>query len=141
MDIKRLLKASKYIEEVSGFRLANNKPIIGRANYTRESGIGINHLFDNPLAMFATDPAYFGRKATIVLGKKSGKKSIEYKLKDLGLSVGLDAHNSLLADVKAIFAAHSRDSNKLNTVRISFLISMYWFKGATYFTISKVPTP
>lgn len=120
IDVKKLLAASKYVEEVSGFKLAKNKPIIGTANYTRESGIGINCLYDAPLAMFATNPAYFGRTATIVLGKKSGKKSIEYKLNDLGLSVEEGAYDNLLADVKALGILNKRnvtDQEFINLVK------------------------
>ena len=84
-DIGAIKDLSKLVEELSGIRVAQNKPVVGEENFTRESGIGVNLVVEQPLAMFATHPALTGRKGKIVLGKKSGKPSIVYKLKELGL--------------------------------------------------------
>lgn len=72
------------VETLSGIKCASNKPFVGNRNYTRESGIGVNLVMEEPLAMFATDPKIFGRTAHIALGKKSGKASITYYLDKLG---------------------------------------------------------
>ena len=40
----------------------------------------------DPLVMFGTHPSLTGRSGEVVLGKKSGKASIEYKLEELGIS-------------------------------------------------------
>jgi methanogen homocitrate synthase len=51
--------------------------------------------------MFATHPQITGRKGKIVLGKKSGKPSIVYKLKELGLGeLSDEAMAEVLAEVK-----------------------------------------
>ena len=82
-------------------KLANNKPVVGRGNYIRESGIGIDLVMTNPLAMFATAPRFTGREAEIVLGKKSGKASITYMLERLGIHNASDENvNEILKDVK-----------------------------------------
>jgi methanogen homocitrate synthase len=53
--------------------------------------------------MFATHPALTGRKGKIVLGKKSGKPSIVYKLKELGLGELDEARMALvLNEVKRL---------------------------------------
>ena len=39
----------------------------------------------DPLVMFGTHPSLTGRSGEVVLGKKSGKASIIYKLGELGL--------------------------------------------------------
>ena len=81
----KLIPLSELISEVSGVIPAKNKPVIGETNYTRESGIGVDLVVKNPLAMFATAPELIGREAKIVLGKKSGKASITYTLEKLGI--------------------------------------------------------
>ena len=74
---------------------------MGSRNFTRESGIGVNLVLEKPLAMFGTHPALTGRSGDIVLGKKSGKASIAYKLKELGIEgVGDEQAAELLAQVK-----------------------------------------
>jgi len=65
--------------------LASNKPVVGKGNFIRESGIGIDLVMTKPLAMFGTAPRLTGREAEIVLGKKSGKASITYTLEKLGI--------------------------------------------------------
>ncbi|MDP2790936.1 MAG: hypothetical protein Q8O15_04160, partial [Rectinemataceae bacterium] len=100
-DITALNDLSALVAELSGVRLPQNKPIVGEENYTRESGIGVNLVVEEPLAMFATHPALTGRKGKIVLGKKSGKPSVTYKLGELGLGSLDDAQSTaVLLDVK-----------------------------------------
>ncbi len=85
-DFKELLSLCKLVEEISGVTPATNKPVTGIGNYTRESGIGVDLVMKTPLAMFATDPQFFGRSGEVVLGKKSGKASITYTLAELGIT-------------------------------------------------------
>jgi methanogen homocitrate synthase len=80
-----LIKIAGLIEEITGIKLPQNKPITGKRNFTRESGIGVDLVIKKPLAMFATDPKFTGRKGEIVLGKKSGKLSILYNLERIGI--------------------------------------------------------
>ncbi len=100
-DLGAIPLLSSLVAELSGLPIARNKPIVGEENYTRESGIGVNLVMENPLAMFAIHPALFGRKGKIVLGKKSGKLSIAYKLNELGLGErSEDELSAILAEVK-----------------------------------------
>ena len=70
----------------AGFDTAVNKPILGERNFTRESGIGVDLVVKEPLAMFGTHPALTGRRGEVVLGKKSGKASITYNLEQMGIT-------------------------------------------------------
>lgn len=100
-DIGAIKDLSELVEELSGIKIAQNKPVVGSENFTRESGIGVNLVVEQPLAMFATHPALTGRKGKIVLGKKSGKPSIQYKLKELELGdLDDDQTAAVLAEVK-----------------------------------------
>ena len=74
------------VRRVSGLPIAVNKPILGARNFTRESGIGVDLVVKQPLAMFGTHPALTGRSGDVVLGKKSGKASITYTLESLGIA-------------------------------------------------------
>ncbi|MCM1567341.1 MAG: 2-isopropylmalate synthase [Dehalobacter sp.] len=99
--LNKIQELSSLVEGISGVSLADNKPIVGKRNYTRESGIGVDLVLKQPLAMFATDPSLFNRKGDIVLGKKSGKASIEYFLDKLGIEVQQDAVEAIVQKVKA----------------------------------------
>ena len=99
----RIGQLCNLVRDLSGIPYANNKPIVGEENYTRESGIGIDLVMKNPLAMFATAPQFFGREGKVVLGKKSGKTSITYTLEKLGIKgVSDEAVTDILKEVKAL---------------------------------------
>ncbi len=97
----KLIELSDLVSSLSGVTLANNKPVVGRGNFIRESGIGIDLVMTKPLAMFGTAPRLTGRDAEIVLGKKSGKASITYTLEKLGIkNVSDEAVTEMLKEVK-----------------------------------------
>lgn len=98
---EHLYELCRLTEELSGVECAPNKPFSGKRNYVRESGIGVDLVIKKPLAMFATNPGYFGRKAEIVLGKKSGKASITYALEQIGKEASDEQVTEILSMVKA----------------------------------------
>jgi isopropylmalate/homocitrate/citramalate synthase len=104
-NFKKLMLLSELVEDLSRVKPAENKPVIGSRNYTRESGIGVDLVVKSPLSMFATAPQFFGREGDVVLGKKSGKASILYHLEKLGINqLNDDVVGAILKQVKAIGA-------------------------------------
>lgn len=100
-ELAKLPELGELLANITGIPYALNKPILGERNFTRESGIGVNLVVEKPLAMFGTHPALTGRTGDIVLGKKSGKASIAYKLDELGIEgVSDEQTTELLAEVK-----------------------------------------
>ncbi len=100
-ELAKLPELGQLLADITGIPYSLNKPILGERNFTRESGIGVNLVVEKPLAMFGTHPALTGRTGDIVLGKKSGKASITYKLNELGIDgVNDDQIAELLAEVK-----------------------------------------
>ena len=97
----KIMELASLVEDISGIKIARNKPVTGESNFTRESGIGVDLVLKTPLAMFATDPKFTGRKGEIVLGKKSGKASIEYALDKLEIkNVSEEKVMEILKEVK-----------------------------------------
>jgi len=96
-----LPELGKLVSECANIPIQRNKPVLGGGNFTRESGIGVNYVVEDPLVMFGTHPALTGRKGEVVLGKKSGKASIQYKLRELGIAEPADLDiPALLAKIK-----------------------------------------
>lgn len=100
IDVKKMVELSEFVEGLTGFNMPLNKPVVGRSNFTRESGIGADALLNTPLAMFAMNPKFLGREPKLVLGKKSGMTSIEMKLQELQMELDKEAKAALLKDVK-----------------------------------------
>jgi isopropylmalate/homocitrate/citramalate synthase len=82
-----LPELSGVIQARTKFPMPPNKPIVGERIFTRESGIGADMVKKFPLSMFSLDPEFIGQKPSVVLGKKSGKLSVQQKLEELGLGV------------------------------------------------------
>ena len=99
--LDKLPELGELVSRISNFPTAANKPILGSRNFTRESGIGVDLVVKEPLAMFGTHPMLTGRKGEIVLGKKSGKASITYNLEQMGITDADDeAVSEMLKRVK-----------------------------------------
>jgi isopropylmalate/homocitrate/citramalate synthase len=100
-QLDKLPELGDLVRRLSNLPIAVNKPILGSRNFTRESGIGVDLVVKQPLAMFGTHPALTGRAGDVVLGKKSGKASITYTLEQMGITGTSDAAiNEMLQLVK-----------------------------------------
>ncbi|GKX36230.1 MAG: 3-hydroxy-3-methylglutaryl-CoA lyase [Rhizobiaceae bacterium MnEN-MB40S] len=93
-----LPELAELVSRVANVPIHRNKPVLGSGNFTRESGIGIQYVMNDPLVMFGTHPGFTGREGEVVLGKKSGKASITYKLKELGMGDATDEQNAEILD-------------------------------------------
>jgi len=85
IKFEKLAALADAVMQTCGFRLAPNKPVIGSRAFTRESGMGVNFVKEQPLVLFALHPRFVGRTPDYVLGKKSGMASVTMKLEDLGM--------------------------------------------------------
>lgn len=101
-SLDKLESICTYVSKLTGRAVSDNKPVIGRLNYTRESGMGVDLVVKNPLVMFATNPALFNRRGEIVLGKKSGKLSVEYFLEQQGIKADPEQIAAITAEVKRL---------------------------------------
>ena len=88
----KIYETAKYLREISGLNVRQNRPIFGDTIYDIESGI-ISAWYENvkdahPLELSPYLPSLIGHKQpNIVLGKNSGVSSVDIWLKKLGLSV------------------------------------------------------
>jgi methanogen homocitrate synthase len=99
-NIEKLKEVSDKVSKFSNFPKSVNMPVVGDNIFVRESGIGIDLVMNTPLAMFALNPKFLGQKAGVVLGKKSGLKSIEVRLEELGISVDEEMKPKILEVIK-----------------------------------------
>ena len=122
VDFIKLRELCLFVSEITGLPIPKNKPFTGARNYTRESGIGVDLVMKEPLAMFATDPRYFGRQGEIVLGKKSGKASIEYYLQQEGICASPEQVAEILDRVKTLGTEKKRLISKDEFLKIVYTV-------------------
>jgi len=100
VDFKKLYEACQKVSELSKVPIPINAPLIGDVAFAREIGLGTKLFTTAPTTLFPLNPAFLNRKPKVVLGKKSGKDSINIKLAELKLSVNEDQIPTLLDQVK-----------------------------------------
>lgn len=100
VDIGKLVELAQVVEKYSGYMNGVKKPVTGKGNFVRESGIGADTIMQYPLAMFAVNPAYYHQKPSVVLGKKSGLLSVELKLSEMNVDLPRETRKKILGEVK-----------------------------------------
>jgi len=102
IDLKRLYATAKLVEKISKIPLSPLKPVVGETVFKRESGVAVAQLVQFPPAVEGYSPELLGRQREILMGKKSGKKSVEYKLEKLNRKATPDQVEKILEKVKAL---------------------------------------
>lgn len=85
LDLSVLRKIKKLYEELTGRTIPGNKAVIGDDIFNVESGIHVDGIFKNGSNYEPFDPAIVGMKRKIIIGKHSGRTTIEIKLKEYGI--------------------------------------------------------
>ncbi len=86
-NLAPLMELSAYVERVSGFFLAPNKPITGQNAFTHKSGVHTNGVLKDPRTYEPFDPALLGRQRRIVIDKYTGKSAVAARLEEYGVQV------------------------------------------------------
>ena len=102
IDMKKLYPAAKLVENISRVPISPLTPVVGENVFKKESGAVVAQLVSFPPAVEGYPPELVGREREVLLSKKSGRKSVEYKLKSLGLEAHQDHIGEILTRVKAL---------------------------------------
>jgi len=109
----KLYGLARLVEELSGHKVASNRPVVGEALFQIESGIIAswwqNCGAENPTELFPFRWDVVGQpKARVVLGKGSGIDSIKAALKDMGVQASDEEAMQVVAGVKEFSLQHKR---------------------------------
>lgn len=100
LKLDKLFELSKLVEEITKVPVSPMRPVVGDMVFTRESGLVVAQMLSYPPSVEGYAPEVVGRKRDVALGKKSGKKSIEYALQQVNIEVEEDDIENLLNEVK-----------------------------------------
>ncbi len=104
LKLTELPGLSKLVEGITKIPVSPMRPVVGDMVFTRESGLVVAQMEKYPPSVEGYAPEVVGRSRAVVLGKKSGKASVEHALKEAGLTVAADKAEALLAAVKSLGA-------------------------------------
>lgn len=100
IDMKKLYQAAQLVAKKTNIPLSPLKPVTGENVFKRESGVTVAQLINYPPSVEGYSPEILGRDREILLSKKSGKKSIEYKLGKMNMSATSEQVDTILLAVK-----------------------------------------
>lgn len=100
LDIKKLLKCSDYLKEITGTKCLPWSPLIGENIFLHESGIHVNGMVNNSKTFEAIQAYELGKESHFILGKHSGKSTIKYLLKKNKINYSKDQLPKALEFVK-----------------------------------------
>jgi homocitrate synthase len=99
-SLQPLMNISSYLERVSGFFLAPNKPITGQNAFSHKSGVHTNGILKDPRTYEPFDPSLIGRERKIVIDKYTGRSAVAARLEEYGIEVSLAELEVIIARIK-----------------------------------------
>jgi len=107
VQTEQLMAASRLVSYLTGFAVQPNKAIVGGNAFAHESGIHQDGVIKNPLTYEIMTPQSIGLTGSqLTIGKLSGRRGLQQKLRQLGHEVEGEALDDLyraavaLADAK-----------------------------------------
>ena len=89
--MEQIAPSSDLLGELISFRCSPNKAVVGKNAFAHESGIHQHGVLANPLTYEIMTPSSVGVTAnSIVLGKHSGRKALQFRMTELGHSLSGD---------------------------------------------------
>lgn len=85
--LDELVGISSYLEKVSGFFMAPNKPIVGQNAFSHKSGVHTNGILKDARTYEPFDPSTIGRERKIIIDKYTGKSAVSNRLEEFGIEI------------------------------------------------------
>jgi homocitrate synthase len=101
-NLQPLMELASYLERVSGFFLAPNKPITGQNAFSHKSGVHTNGILKDPRTYEPFDPALLGRERKIVIDKYTGKSAVASRLDEYGIEVSAAELEVIVSRIKSL---------------------------------------
>lgn len=103
IDTTKLAPLCKLVAELTGIRMAPNKPIGGETIFATEAGIHQDGLLKNIDTYLPFRPERVGVSGVkLVLGRHSGRKAVAHRLEELGVPCGDVEVNQVLDRIKQL---------------------------------------
>ncbi len=101
-NLQPMMQLSGYLEKVSGFFLAPNKPITGQNAFSHKSGVHTNGILKDPRTYEPFDPSILGRERKIVIDKYTGRSAVAARLDEYGIDVSTAELEVIVTRIKNV---------------------------------------
>jgi 2-isopropylmalate synthase len=93
-NLAKLKNLSRFVSETANQVPSSSRPYVGRSAFAHKGGIHVNAIMKNPRAYEHTSPDKVGNRRRVLMSDLAGKSNVEYKARELGLSLGGNGHDS-----------------------------------------------
>jgi len=92
--IEHLTEVSRYVSDIANIPPLNERPFVGRSAFSHKGGMHVSAILKNPRAYEHIEPGTAGNKRRVLVSDLSGKSNIEYKAKEMDLTLGGNGYDS-----------------------------------------------
>jgi isopropylmalate/homocitrate/citramalate synthase len=119
LSLERVYQAAQLVQEITGIKMPPQKAVVGDNAFTQEAGAIVAGWLANPFTAEPYLPEVVGQATRILLGKSSGKASVTWKLKQLGISATDEQITDITLRVKEEAESTRRDVSEEALKRIA----------------------
>ena len=119
LNLERVYQAAQLVQEITGIKMPPQKAVVGDNAFTQEAGAIVAGWLANPFTAEPYLPEVVGQATRILLGKSSGKASVTWKLKQLGISATDEQISGITLRVKEEAESTRRDVSEEALRRIA----------------------
>jgi len=100
LKLENLYQVSRLLQEITGIKMPPHKAVVGENAFAQEAGAIVAGWLVNPFTAEPYLPEVVGQTTKVLLGKWSGKASVAWKLKELGISATDEQITEITKQVK-----------------------------------------
>jgi 2-isopropylmalate synthase len=93
-NLKKIRGLSRFVSETANLVPLNSRPFVGRSAFAHKGGIHVSAVMKDPRAYEHMDPVLVGNSRNVLVSDMSGKSNVEFKAKELGVSLGNNGFDS-----------------------------------------------
>ncbi len=109
LDLSKLPYAAEYFTSITGMHIPDNKAVVGKGIFNYQAGIHADGIEKNPITYEPYEPSMVGLNRVLTIGKHSGKRAVQKKLKELGVACKVEDAAKILKSIREKSTLCKRD--------------------------------
>ncbi len=93
-NLAKLKSLSRFVSEMANQVPSNSRPFVGKSAFAHKGGIHVSAIMKDSRAYEHMDPALVGNNRRVLVSDLSGKSNVEYKARELGVTLGGNGFDS-----------------------------------------------
>jgi len=93
-NLVKLKSLSRFVSETANQVPSNSRPFVGKSAFAHKGGIHVSAIMKDSRAYEHMDPALVGNHRRVLVSDLSGKSNVEYKARELGVTLGGNGFDS-----------------------------------------------